>query len=76
MGVNGMAVYEYYCAVCGATFEKLVPMSAATASTICPEGHEGAMRKLSVVASLSRGDGNGFPMMGGCACGGSCTCHG
>ncbi len=69
-----MAVYEYYCSVCQSTFEKLVPMSAATSSTRCPEGHEGAKRKLSVVASLGRGEDSGS-MMGGCACGGSCSCH-
>ncbi len=70
-----MAVYEYYCTVCESTFEKLVSMSAATASTQCPEGHEGAKRKLSVVASLGRGD-DSMPMMGGgCACGGACSCH-
>ena len=69
-----MAVYEYFCAVCGTTFEKLVPMSVATTSAQCPNGHDGATRKLSVVATLNRSDGS-LPMMGGCACGGACSCH-
>ncbi len=69
-----MAVYEYYCPVCQQTFEKLVPMSAATASTECPAGHEGAKRRLSVVASVSRG-GDSAPVVGGCACGGACSCR-
>jgi len=69
-----MAVYEYYCPECEETFEKLVPMSAASASTTCPEGHDGAKRKLSVIASVGRADMS-MPMAGGCACGGNCSCH-
>jgi putative FmdB family regulatory protein len=66
-----MAVYEYYCAVCEETFEKLVPMSEVKASVACPVGHEGAKRKLSVVASVGKGDGI---EMGGACCGGACGC--
>ncbi len=69
-----MAVYEYYCPVCETTFEKLVPMSASSSATQCPAGHEGAKRKLSVIASLGRGD-DSMPSFGGCACGGACSCH-
>ncbi len=78
IGIAGdgiMAVYEYYCGVCGTTFEKLVPMSAATATARCPEGHDGAMRKLSVVAAFARGE-DGQQTTGQCPCGGACACRG
>jgi putative FmdB family regulatory protein len=72
-----MPVYEYYCRQCATKFEKLQRMSAAEEAAICPSGHPGAMRTLSVFATLSRdADGEVRSFGGGCACGGACACGG
>jgi putative FmdB family regulatory protein len=74
-----MPLYEYRCPKCRTTFELLQPMSASDAAT-CPQGHDGAQRVVSLVASRVYGE-NGGSMMesmgggGGCACGGGgCGC--
>ena len=67
-----MPVYEYFCRTCDTKFEKLQPISASAKPAICPEGHEGALRTLSLIASVGNGDSQG--MGGGCACGGHCSC--
>jgi putative FmdB family regulatory protein len=67
-----MPVYEYYCRECGTKFEKLRSISAANEPIECPDGHEGAIRTLSVIARVGGSDGEfGF---GGCGCGGACAC--
>lgn len=72
-------VYEYYCRTCNTKFEKLRPMSASALSTECPEGHDGAMRTLSLVARMGGGSADdmldwGAAGAGGCGCGGACSC--
>ena len=71
-----MPVYEYVCAVCGASFEARRSMSASDTEVSCPQGHVDVRRKLSVFTSvgasavpMSGGGGGG----GGC-CGGACGC--
>ena len=73
-----MPVYEYYCRACETKFEKLRPMTAADQATVCPAGHEGAARTLSVFTTFTRGSsGETLPVAGGgCGCGGSCACGG
>ena len=73
-----MPVYEYYCRSCESKFEKLRPISAAEQAAVCPAGHEGAARTISVFATFSRGAGEEpLPMIGGgCGCGGACACGG
>ena len=71
-----MPVYEYYCRTCNTKFEKLQPMSSSERTAECPEGHEGAMRTLSLFAGVIRGEGGEMSFSGGCACGGNCTCAG
>jgi putative FmdB family regulatory protein len=72
-----MPVYEYYCRSCQTKFEQLRPMKMAEATAVCPEGHQGAIRTISLFSALGRaGDEADFASMseGGCACGGSCAC--
>lgn len=74
-----MAVYEYYCRTCNTKFEKLQPMSASAQSVSCPDGHEGAVRTLSLVARTAGGSADDFMDWspgagGGCGCGGACSC--
>jgi putative FmdB family regulatory protein len=72
-----MPVYEYYCRECATKFEKLRPMREAEEAAVCPAGHPGVARSISVFASFSRGAGGEIqPMAGGCACGGACACGG
>ena len=68
-----MPVYEYYCRTCETKFEKLQPIKAASDAAICPSGHNGALRTLSLIASVGTSDSPQFG--GGCACGGNCSCH-
>ena len=70
-----MALYEYYCPTCETKFEQLRPMSRSSEPAVCPEGHEGAMRLLSVFAAVGKGeDGEPVSLAGGCGCGGACSC--
>jgi putative FmdB family regulatory protein len=75
-----MPLYEYYCRPCAAKFELLRPMSRSDEPAVCPEGHRGAARTLSVVAPVGRAggadDAMSFAGGGGCACGGACSCAG
>jgi putative FmdB family regulatory protein len=68
--------YEYRCRACGSTFERTRPMSEASDSCLCPEGHDDTVKLLSTVsvggrasAASPRSGGGG----GGC-CGGGCGC--
>jgi putative FmdB family regulatory protein len=70
-----MPLYEYHCHTCKTTFELLRPMSDASSTAICPSGHKGAGRVVSLVATLPRTNGgDGFTAGSGCACGGNCSC--
>lgn len=72
-----MPVYEYYCRACGKKFEQLRPMKSAEQPAICPQGHAGATRTVSVFAPIGRGEqGQSVALGGSCACGGACACGG
>ena len=75
-----MPLYEFRCRTCDTTFELRRPMSEASDPASCPDGHEGAVRLLSVFATAgaSVGASSGGapaprPSGGGC-CGGGCGC--
>lgn len=75
-----MPVYEFRCTTCDARFEERRPMSGANEPATCPDGHAGAVRLLSVFASVG---GNGSSTASAPApaarpsggCGGHCACH-
>ncbi len=62
-----MPVYEYHCAECASTFEKLVPMSANGSPSPCPECGGRSDKQLSTVAVLGV---DRAPSRGGGCCGG------
>jgi len=72
-----MPLYEFRCPECDEVFEERRPMSEASAPATCPQGHEGAVRLLSVFANVG-GTGStspAAPMQGPPGgCGGGCTC--
>jgi putative FmdB family regulatory protein len=73
-----MPLYEYKCADCETSFEKLTRHAVAD-SVICPQcGGTHARRLISVFASFSQStDGSVTPVAtGGCGCGGHCACGG
>ena len=72
-----MPLYEFRCRVCDEVFEERRPMSEASAPATCPQGHDGAVRLLSVFASVGASGGSPAPSApaprpGGC--GGACAC--
>ena len=73
-----MPLYEFRCRECDEVFEERRPMSEASAPATCPHGHEGAVRLLSVFASVGASAGGApapsapAPRAGGC--GGACAC--
>ena len=73
-----MPLYEYFCQKCETKFEQLRPMSQSSESAVCPSGHEGAMRLISVFSAVGRGEDGDMMSLGGfgggCACGGACSC--
>lgn len=74
-----MPLYEYYCRACQTKFEQLRPMHMSERTAVCPSGHDGATRTISLFSALGRGeDGELMPIAagGGCACGGACACGG
>jgi putative FmdB family regulatory protein len=77
-----VALYEFRCPTCSTNFEVRRPMSESSSSATCPEGHTGAVRLLSVFASVSGSGGaagaGSAPMPGpgsGTSCGSACACH-
>lgn len=73
-----MPLYEFKCKECDDTFEVRRPMSQASDPATCPQGHDGAVRLLSVFASVGGGASAApaaapRPKAGGC--GGACACH-
>jgi putative FmdB family regulatory protein len=73
-----MPVYEYRCAACAATYEKLVRHADRADAVPCPTcGGEGT-RLLSLVAARGRGADDAsptpaaMPSGGGCCGGGAC----
>ena len=75
-----MPVYEYYCSKCSANYELLRPMSRSDEPGVCPEGHRGGARTISVFAPVAKGAPGMSASMpssggGGCGCGGgACGC--
>ena len=74
-----MPVYEYRCRTCDDVFEVRRPMSESSEPAMCPDGHPGAVRLLSVFASVgatsspgSSAAGDAAPSMG---CGSGCACY-
>jgi putative FmdB family regulatory protein len=78
-----MPIYEYNCADCGITFEKLRPMSQADAHADCSQcGSAETSRAISLFSAISKsrhGGGNGGSRSisgagGGCASCSSNSC--
>lgn len=72
-----MPLYEFRCKTCDDTFEVRRPMSEAGEPATCPDGHQGAVRLLSVFANVGGGASPApaaAPRAGG-GCGGACACH-
>lgn len=71
-----MPLYEFRCRDCDSTFEVRRPMSQANDPATCPDGHDGAVRLLSVFASVGGTSTPGStpaPKAGG-GCGTGCGC--
>jgi putative FmdB family regulatory protein len=79
-----MPTYEFRCKTCDSVFEERRSMSESNAPATCPEGHPGAVRLLSVFASVGGRQASSTssadvaaamsaPRAGGC--GGGCACH-
>jgi putative FmdB family regulatory protein len=72
-----MPLYEFKCRTCDDTFEVRRPMSEASDPATCPQGHDGAVRLLSVFASVGASSnpapGPAARATGG-GCGGGCAC--
>ena len=73
-----MPLYEFRCRTCDDTFEVRRPMSEASEPASCPQGHDGAVRLLSVFASVGASGGAPSsapaPRPAGGGCGGACAC--
>ena len=71
-----MPLYEFRCKTCDDTFEVRRPMSESSAPATCPQGHDGAVRLLSVFASVGAAGApapSAAPRPAG-GCGGACAC--
>jgi putative FmdB family regulatory protein len=70
-------LYEFRCKTCDDTFEVRRPMSQAGEPATCPDGHPGAVRLLSVFASVGGGaaPAPAATSKTGGGCGGACACH-
>ena len=72
-----MPLYEFRCRTCDETFDVRRPMSQASEPASCPQGHDDAVRLLSVFASVgATGTGSApapAPRTGG-GCGSGCGC--
>ena len=71
-----MPRYEYRCRACGDTFEVSRPMSAASQTASCPQGHSDTVKLLSTVALTGGASASATPAPrgGGGCCGGACGC--
>lgn len=74
----GVPLYEFRCRACDDTFEVRRPMSESSDPATCPLGHEGAVRLLSVFASVGANGASApaaaAPRSSGGGCGGGCAC--
>jgi putative FmdB family regulatory protein len=71
-----MPLYEFRCRTCDDTFEVRRPMSQASDPATCPQGHDDAVRLLSVFANVGAGSGAAAAPAARPAggCGGACAC--
>ncbi len=69
-----MPMYEYYCSVCKAQFEKLRTMAESDETVRCSAGHTGVRRLVSVFAMGGRSMDAVPAGGGGGCCGGGCAC--
>ena len=74
-----MPLYEFRCRTCDDTFELRRSMAESSSAATCPAGHDGAVRLLSVFASVGASGGSSpvaapAPSSGG-GCGSACGCH-
>ena len=73
-----MPLYEYYCQKCATKYELLRPMGRSDEPGVCPQGHRGGARTISVFAPVAKNDASGVGTIssgGGCGCGGGgCGC--
>ena len=74
-----MPLYVYYCQKCPAKYELLRPMGRSEEPGVCPQGHRGGARTISVFAPVGKSAAAGTGSMpsagGGCGCGGGgCGC--
>ena len=74
--IEAVPLYEFRCTSCDDTFEVRRPMSQASDPVTCPSGHDGAVRLLSVFASVGAGAPAAAPApsAGGGGCGSGCGC--
>jgi len=73
-----MPLYEYRCRTCDSTFELRRTMADANAPAACPDGHDDAVRLLSVFAATGGASSSGASAAmpsGGGGCGAACGCH-
>jgi putative FmdB family regulatory protein len=70
-------MYEYRCRTCDSRFELRRPMAEADAPAVCPGGHDGAVRLLSVFAAIGSAASTpaGAAGPGPGPCGGACACN-
>ncbi|MCS7054762.1 MAG: zinc ribbon domain-containing protein [Thermoflexales bacterium] len=68
-----MALREYRCAKCGATFERLIRSTDEERRVTCPECGERRVRRL-ISRFTAAGASRGQAAADGCGCGGSCAC--
>ncbi|MFM8811575.1 MAG: zinc ribbon domain-containing protein [Actinobacteria bacterium] len=74
-----MPTYEFRCKTCDSVFEERRAMSQANDPATCPQGHDNAVRLLSVFASVGASGSSSpapapAPRAGG-GCGSGCGCH-
>ena len=75
--LSGMPAYDFRCRTCETTFEVRRPMAEAGDPATCPDGHEDAVRLLSVFASVGTAAGSVTPPpapRSGGGCGSGCGC--
>lgn len=52
-----MPIYQYECQICGAQFERFMPVSKADEVQTCPAGHHAVKRVFSVPVVVYKGSG-------------------
>ena len=70
-----MALYEYLCRDCDASFELRRAIGEADRDVTCPAGHTDVRRKLSVFAAVGGAAPAAASGGGAGCCGGACGCR-